>query len=89
MQKNKVKPFVKWAGGKTNLLDSIEHKFPFDRKDSFTYIEPFVGSGAVLFQVLNHYPNLNKVVINDENCSQSTWESYVNMVKKKVCIMKI
>ena len=66
MQK-KAKPFLKWAGGKTQLLDDIKTKFPFKKNDKFSYIEPFVGSGAVLFWVLNNFPNLEKVVINDIN----------------------
>ncbi len=66
--KNKIaKPFLKWAGGKTQLLEAIKSRFPYKDDESFTYIEPFVGSGAVLFWVLNNYPNLNKVVINDSN----------------------
>jgi len=89
MQKNKAKPFVKWAGGKTNLLDSIENKLPYDRKDSFTYIEPFVGSGAVLFQVLNNYPNLNQVVINDINSDLiNTYKTIVNSVDELVDLLK-
>ena len=64
---NKAKPFLKWAGGKTQLLVDIESKFPYGRNDKFTYIEPFVGSGAVLFWVLNEFPNLKTAVINDIN----------------------
>jgi len=47
-----AKPFVKWAGGKTQLLDEIDRCLP---KDDFvsgkidTYVEPFVGGGAVFF----------------------------------------
>jgi len=67
MKKNKAKPFLKWAGGKTQLLQYIENKVPYDTNEVFTFIEPFVGSGAVLFQVLNNYPNIDKVVINDIN----------------------
>ncbi len=63
----KAKPFLKWAGGKTQLLNDIENKFPYKKEDKFTYIEPFVGSGAVLFWVLNNFPNLEKAVINDIN----------------------
>jgi DNA adenine methylase len=36
-------------------------------KKNFTYIEPFVGSGAVMFWMLNNFPNIKKVVINDIN----------------------
>lgn len=71
MNKNiiKAKPFLKWAGGKTQLLDSIYNSLPSPiKKDNhFTYIEPFVGSGALLFSFLNHFPNLEKAIINDSN----------------------
>lgn len=70
----KAKPFLKWAGGKTQLLKNIEQKFPYKKNDKFGYVEPFVGSGAVLFWVLNSFPNINKVVINDIN--QDLVESY-------------
>ncbi|MEA3361627.1 MAG: DNA adenine methylase [Thermodesulfobacteriota bacterium] len=63
----KAKPFLKWAGGKTQLLNDIDAKFPYKRDAGFSYIEPFVGSGAVLFWVLNNFPNLKRVVINDIN----------------------
>lgn len=63
----KPKPFLKWAGGKRQLISAIRSRFPFREHDSFVYIEPFVGSGAVLFWVLNNFSNLQKVVINDIN----------------------
>lgn len=62
-----AKPFLKWAGGKTQLLPDISERIPFSNDESFTYIEPFLGSGAVLFWILNHYPNLKNVVANDIN----------------------
>ena len=63
-----AKPFLKWAGGKTQLINDIEKALPKDIfNDKFTYIEPFVGSGAVLFWMLNNFPNLEKAVINDIN----------------------
>lgn len=62
------KPFLKWAGGKTQLIFEIEKILPsMVFKDKFTYIEPFVGSGAVLFWMLSKFPNLKKAVINDIN----------------------
>jgi DNA adenine methylase len=65
---NYAKPFLKWAGGKTQLLSEIEKNLPKEiHNDKFTYIEPFVGSGAVLFWVLNNFPNVEKAVINDIN----------------------
>lgn len=63
-----AKPFLKWAGGKTQLINEIENALPkYIYSDKFTYIEPFVGSGAVLFWMLNNFPNLHKAVINDIN----------------------
>jgi DNA adenine methylase len=64
----KPKPFLKWAGGKTQLISAIENNLPDEiRTRKFTYIEPFVGSGAVLFWMLHNFPNLKEVVINDIN----------------------
>ncbi len=67
-KKNMAKPFLKWAGGKTQIIDQIEKQFPENLKNvSFTYIEPFVGSGAVLFWILERFPNIDKAIINDIN----------------------
>ena len=38
-----MKPFLKWAGGKTQLLDTIINELPQNIKNIDTYIEPFVG----------------------------------------------
>ncbi len=62
-----AKPFLKWAGGKGQLLAAIAQHFPFAKDDSFTLVEPFVGGGAVLFWVLNNFPKLERAVINDVN----------------------
>ena len=47
----KAKPFVKWVGGKGQLIDQLEALLPadFDTRENVTYIEPFVGGGAMLF----------------------------------------
>lgn len=58
-----IKPFIKWAGGKSQLLNEIRKKYP---KKINRYCEPFVGGGAVLFDVLaNFHPQ--EVLINDIN----------------------
>lgn len=69
MTKTKAKPFLKWAGGKTQLLSTIDSFLPesFRRKEDVTYIEPFVGGGAMLFYMLQKYPNIKRAVINDIN----------------------
>lgn len=63
-----AKPFLKWAGGKTQLIKDIEKALPKEFiSQKFTFVEPFVGSGAVLFWILNNFPNVEKAVINDIN----------------------
>lgn len=63
-----AKPFLKWAGGKGQLISQLEHHLPLDLKEQeFTYIEPFVGGGALLFYMLQHFPNIKWAVINDVN----------------------
>jgi DNA adenine methylase len=63
-----AKPFLKWAGGKTQLINEIERNLPRKIVDNeFVYVEPFVGSGAVLFWMLNNFPKLKKAIINDIN----------------------
>lgn len=65
----RARPFIKWVGGKTQLLDDIKKILPRDlsRRDEMTYIEPFVGGGAVLFWILQEYPNITRAIINDIN----------------------
>ena len=65
----KGKPFLKWAGGKTQLLPVIESFLPisFKKERNVTYIEPFVGGGAMLFFMLQNYPNISRAIINDIN----------------------
>lgn len=58
-----VKPFVKWAGGKSQLLDEIRKKYP-DKVDR--YCEPFVGGGAVLFDILENF-SPKEILVNDIN----------------------
>lgn len=61
-----VKPFLKWAGGKGQLLKEIECYYPFNSGKITKYAEPFVGGGAVLFDILSKY-DLDEVYISDIN----------------------
>ena len=60
-----AKPFLKWAGGKSQLLYEIRKYYSFNGEIN-KYCEPFVGAGAVLFDVLNNY-DLKEVYISDIN----------------------
>jgi len=85
-----AKPFLKWAGGKTQLINDIEKALPKDiSKDKFTYIEPFVGSGAVLFWMLNNFPNLKQAVINDINEDLiNTYKTIASRPKELISILQ-
>lgn len=76
-----VKPFIKWAGGKNQLLNELVKKLPFENYNNITkYAEPFVGGGAVLFYILNNY-NIKEVYISDIN---SKLIVTYKMIKKNV-----
>lgn len=64
-----AKPFLKWAGGKTQLLNDLEKQLPFKIKDTKiikNYIEPFIGGGAFFFYLMNNY-KIEKALISDVN----------------------
>jgi len=63
----KAHPFIKWAGGKTQLLDVLKSNLPSGIGTTIRkYAEPFVGGGAVLFDILSKY-DLKEVYISDIN----------------------
>ena len=64
----KARPFLKWAGGKRQLLPQIDQAFPSALKTGQLqrYVEPFVGSGAVFFYVAQTYP-VRELFIADIN----------------------
>jgi len=66
---SKAKPFIKWVGGKGQLIEQLDAQLPanFETWDNVTYVEPFVGGGAMLFHMLQKFPKIRKVVINDIN----------------------
>lgn len=79
---NAPKPFLKWAGGKTQLLDVIDSHLPQDIKESGViekYFEPFVGGGAVFFYLIHNY-EIKYVYLGDIN--KDLMLTY-NMVKNR------
>ena len=84
----KAKPFVKWVGGKGQLIEQLEALLPADfaERENVTYIEPFVGGGAMLFYMLQAYPNIKSAVINDINpdltlCYQVVRDNPTELIK--------
>lgn len=64
-----AKPIVKWLGGKRLLVPELRKRYPAELGDAITmYVEPFVGGGAVLFDVLSNY-KMDDVYISDANKS--------------------
>lgn len=65
----KAKPFLKWAGGKKQVIKFIDEKLPQNIKDSGiidSYFEPFLGGGAIFFYLVNKY-EIKKAYLGDIN----------------------
>jgi DNA adenine methylase len=78
-----IKPYLKWAGGKRQILPEIKKRLPADI-DSRLYYEPFVGAGAVFFDLLP-----KKAVINDFNTQLIvTYRAIKNNVEDLVQLLK-
>ena len=63
---NMARPFLKWAGGKRQLISEIENRLPADIDECTSYVEPFIGGGAVLFHLLQNR-SFEEVHISDLN----------------------
>lgn len=63
-----ARPFVKWVGGKGQLVNTIDSFLPQELKDGriSTYVEPFVGGGALFFHAAQHY-DVSRFVLADNN----------------------
>jgi len=62
-----LKPFVKWVGGKSQLIEQIEKMLPTDSEKVLTkYAEPMVGGGALFFSLLSKY-DFEELYISDIN----------------------
>ncbi len=64
-----AKPFLKWAGGKTQLLDEIDKRLPAELRDGEidTYVEPFVGGGAAFFHIAQRHEGIKDFYLYDIN----------------------
>ncbi len=87
-----VKPFVKWAGGKGSLIPQLKNFYPFELENETInkYVEPFVGGGAVLINILQKYNvkeayafDINKDLINCYNVIKSNVEELIAELKVK------
>lgn len=92
----KAKPFIKWVGGKSRLIEQLEALLPADfaERENVTYIEPFVGGGAMLFYMLQAYPNIKSAVINDINpdltlCYQVVRDNPTELIKSLIEIQGV
>ena len=87
----KAKPFVKWAGGKGSLIPQLKNYYPFELENGIieTYIEPFVGGGAVLIDMLQNYKikkayafDINAELINCYNVIKSNVDGLITLLSK-------
>lgn len=63
----KVLPFVKWAGGKRQIISELHNYLPkMIEEKNISYVEPFVGGGAVYFSLFQS-PNIEKSILIDNN----------------------
>jgi DNA adenine methylase len=64
-----AEPVLKWAGGKRQLLPELSKRYPSKLKEGkiTTYIEPFMGGGAVFFDVVKTFPDIRKAFLFDIN----------------------
>ncbi len=74
MAQTGAKPFIKWVGGKGQLIGQLEGLLPgdIDRRGGITYIEPFIGGGAMLFHMLKTHKSITKAIINNINQDLTT-----------------
>ncbi|MDD3999889.1 MAG: DNA adenine methylase [Bacilli bacterium] len=91
MCKGIAKPFLKWAGGKGQLINTFDGMFPKELINGNVeiYIEPFVGGGAILFHVLQNYNiktayinDINKELVNCYRCIKADVEDVINQLSK-------
>ncbi len=87
----KIRPFVKWAGGKGSLIPQLNKFYPYELKNGIIerYIEPFVGGGAVLIDILQKYDvrqayafDINMDLINSYNVIKNNVQELITNLKR-------
>ena len=87
-----IKPFVKWAGGKGSLISQLTNFYPFELENGTIkkYVEPFVGGGAVLIDILQKYDveeayafDINRDLINCYNVIKQDVELLIEKLNEK------
>lgn len=87
-----IKPFVKWAGGKGSLIPQLKNFYPFELEENSInkYVEPFVGGGAVLINILQKYDvkeayafDINIDLINCYNIIKTDVEELISKLEIK------
>lgn len=89
LKEQKIKPFLKWAGGKGQLLDEIRKHYPSELGGTiYKYAEPFVGGGAVLFDILSNY-DIDDVYISDSNAELiNVYTALRDDAEALICLLK-
>ncbi len=86
-----VRPFVKWAGGKGSLIPQLKNFYPFELENETInkYVEPFIGGGAVLINILQKYDvkevyafDINIDLINCYNVIKNNVDELINKLDK-------
>ncbi len=86
-----IRPFVKWAGGKGSLIPQLNNFYPYELRNGIieTYIEPFVGGGAVLIDILQKYNveqayafDINIDLINCYNVIKNNVEELIEILEQ-------
>jgi DNA adenine methylase len=86
----RAKPFLKWAGGKSQLLTQFEQLYPraLHNRKITNYVEPFIGGGAVFFDLMQRY-DFKKAYISDINVDLIlTYQVVQNKVEQLIGSLK-
>ena len=85
-----MKPFIKWVGGKTQVLTQIDYYLPDNMMSK--YVEPFLGGGSMFFHLSNKF-NFDNIILNDLNkqlinCYQIIKENHIYLIDSLTKIEK-